>query len=258
MKKILYISIAVLLTASCKQAEKTSLSMAGVYNMDEKSLKSENVDTVLKGMIQVKLFSPTHFVFASLTSDSIVGFGVGSYDQNGNTLTSNNIFRPGILDSAMSVQIEVTSTDNGYSQHIPEVKMAGVSYSMDEKYTRVSTPSKSDLDGLWQQTKVLTVKGTDTTSMEYKQYKMYQDGYFLFVHQYPNAATGKSSNGFGYGSFKLSGNSLEETNSLSNYKSLIGVPISISISLDGKDAYSQTLVDTTQKVTTIEYYKRVK
>ena len=37
-----------------------------------------------------------------------------------------------------------------------------------------------------------------------------------------------------------------------------GVPISISVSLDGKDAYTQTIVDTAQKVTTIEYYKRIK
>lgn len=258
MKKILYLSIAVLLIASCKQAEKTSVALSGAYKMDEMSYKGGTVDTVIKGAIQVKLFSPTHYVFAALSNDTTVGFGVGNYEQEGNVLTEHNIFRPNLLDSAMSVRVEITQTENGYAQHIPELKVSGVSYQMDEKYTRVSTASKSDLDGLWQQSKVLTVKGTDTTSMEYKQFKMYQDGYFLFVHQYPNATTGKVSNGFGYGTFKLSGNTLEETNSLSNYKSLIGVPVSISISLDGMDAYTQTIVDTVQKVTTIEFYKRVK
>ena len=258
MNKILYISIFVLLIASCKQAEKSSISMSGAYKMDEMSYKGGTIDTVIKGAIQVKLFSPTHYVFAALSDDSTVGFGVGNYDQDGSTLTEHNIFRPNMLDSAMSVRVEITQTENGYSQHIPELKVSGVSYQMDEKYSRVSTASTSDLDGLWQQSKVLTVKGTDTTSTEYKQFKMYQDGYFLFVHQYPNATTGKASNGFGYGTFKLTGNTLEETNSLSNYKSLIGVPISISISMDGKDAYTQTIVDTTQKVTTIEFYKRIK
>jgi hypothetical protein len=176
-----------------------------------------------------------------LSNDSTAGFGVGNYEQDGNVLTEHNIFRPNMLDTAMSVKVEISQTENGYSQHIPELKVSGVSYSMDEKYTRVSTASTSDLDGLWEQSKVLTIKGTDTTSMQYKQYKIYQDGYFLFVHQYPNATTGKVSNGFGYGTFKL-----------------IGVPMNISISLDGKDAYNQTIVDTVQKVTTIEYYKRVK
>ncbi len=258
MKKLLNFSIIVLLIASCKQAEKTSISMPGVYKMDEQSYKGGTTDTVIKDKTQVKLFSSTHYVFAVLSSDSTVSFGVGDYVQDGNILTSNNIFRPGILDSARAVQIEVTQTENGYSQHIPEILLSGVKYSMDEKYTRVSTPNKSDLDGLWEQSKVLSVKGSDTTSMQYKQYKMYQDGHFVFVHQYPNSETGKVSNGFGYGTFKLNGNSLEETNSLSNYTSLIGIPISISISMDGKDVYSQTIVDTAQKVTTIEYYKRIK
>ena len=258
MKKILYLSIAVLVIASCKQAEKASVSLSGAYKMEEMSYKGGTVDTVIKGAVQVKLFSPTHYIFAALSNDTTVGFGVGNYEQEGNVLTEYNIFRPNLLDSAMSVRVEIAATENGYSQHIPELKVSGISYQMDEKYTRVSTVGKSDLDGLWQQSKVLTVKGSDTTSMEYKQFKMYQDGYFLFVHQYPNATTGKVGNGFGYGTFKLSGNSLEETNSLSNYKSLIGVPISISVSLDGKDAYTQTIVDTAQKVTTIEYYKRIK
>jgi len=258
MKKILFFSTIVLLIASCKQAEKTTLSMSGAYKMDEQSYKGPNVDTVIKNAVQVKLYSPTHYVFAVLSNDSTAGFGVGNYEQDGNVLTEHNIFRPNMLDTAMSVKVEISQTENGYSQHIPELKVSGVSYSMDEKYTRVSTASTSDLDGLWEQSKVLTIKGTDTTSMQYKQYKIYQDGYFLFVHQYPNATTGKVSNGFGYGTFKLTGNSLEEKNSLSNYKSLIGVPMNISISLDGKDAYNQTIVDTVQKVTTIEYYKRIK
>ena len=258
MKKILYFSMIVLLIASCKQAEKNSVSMPGVYKMDEQSYKGGSIDTVIKGNNQVKLFSSKHYVFAVLSNDSTVGFGVGNYDQDGNVLTEHNIFRLNMLDTAMSVRVEISQTENGYSQHIPELLVSGVKYSMDEKYTRVSTPNKSELDGLWEQSKVVTVKGADTTSTQYKQYKMYQDGYFLFVHQYPNTETGKVNNGFGFGTFKLNGNSLEEKNSLSNYTSLIGLPISISISMDGNDAYSQKIVDTAQKVTTIEYYKRVK
>ena len=53
MKKILYISIAVLLIASCKQAEKTSVSLSGAYKMDEMSYKGGTVDTVIKGAVQV-------------------------------------------------------------------------------------------------------------------------------------------------------------------------------------------------------------
>ena len=244
--------------ASCKQEEKAAVSMGGAYKMDEQSYKGPNVDTVLTDAVQVKLFSSTHYVFAAFAKDSTVGFGVGNYDQDGNVLTEHNIFRPNLLDTAMSVRVEITSTDKGYSQHIPELMVSGAKFSMDEKYTRVSTASTSDLDGLWELSKVLSVKGTDTTTTQYKQFKMYQDGHFLFVHNNPNISSGPGSSGFGFGTFKLTGNALEETNSLSNYPSIVGMPINISVAMEGKDAYSQTIVDTVQKVTTIEFYKKVK
>ena len=257
MKKIIFLSMAILPWLSCKQEEKKGASMSGAYQLTQMSYKGGGIDTTIQGSQQVKIYSPTHYMFASLGADSSVGFGFGAYDQEGDVITEHNTYRPGYLDSAMSVRVEVKRTDNGYEQHIPELMVSGVSYAMDEKYTQLPAGTSSVLDGAWEQVKSITVKGTDTVTASVKQFKMYQGGYFLFVHQYSDSAQ-KAHSGFGFGTFTVSGNTVTEKNSLSNYKALVGMPISVAFQMDGDDAYSQSITDTTNHSVTTEYYKRVK
>lgn len=258
-KTFLFILLAAIAAASCNEPKKETASMAGAYKNVFYSYASATEDTTITDMQQYKMYTDKHFIFANLAPDSMVGFGFGSYALDGATITEHSIYTSRGLDTAADFTLDVQREPGGYTQLIPEIIMGGVPYRLTEKYTTLPATGTSPLDGAWELTQAVRVTGADTTTMRYKQYKVYQGGHFMFIQRYPADSTGTAFyNGFGFGTFTMDGNTVTETNTLSNYAFMVGVPVRVMVSMNGMDEYVQQIVDTATKSPTLEYYKRVK
>lgn len=246
-------------TLSCKQNQKI-INQSGVYQLEKQSYKSEGIDTSITSSKQVKIYTDTHYFYANLAADSSVGFGLGTYELNEGGITEHNVYNSGSLDTTADFQLKITKTEKGYLQSIPEMMIRGKKYELSEEYASISgSYNATSLDGAWKQVKYLKINKQDTTTVAATQFKVYQNGHFLFVHRYPTDSTNSAFKaGFGFGKFTVTNNNLEEVNELSNYPSLIGVKYSIQISLNGKDEYVQTISDSTGTKKTIETYQRMK
>lgn len=261
MRKLLIVIYGLAISAiACKQAQQENASQAGVYRMEQMSYKNDRLDTTISAPQQVKIYTGTHYIFANLSADSIAAFGVGSYIQEGNNIIEHNIYSSSSLDTAQDFKLVVERQEKGYLQTIPELKVGGETWSLIEKYNTVSNSGNSPLDGAWEETRSLSITGKDTTVGKSKQFKVYQNGYFLFVHRYPDSTGTKFSTGFGFGPFTMEGEKVTETNTLSNYQMAgwFNTPISVSVVLNGADEFTQTIVDAATQTTSIETYKRLK
>lgn len=244
---------------SCKESTTETVSQAGVYKNVSYRYVSATIDTTITDLQQVKIYTPTHFIYANLAADSSVGFGFGSYMQQHAKITENSIYNGTSLDTAADFTLEIQREQNGYTQVIPDIRVGGVSYKLTEKYVTIPSTGPSPLDGAWEQTHAITITGNDTTTVQQKHFKVYQGGHFMFVHRYPVDSAGtKFSNGFGFGTFTMDGESVIETNSLSNYSFILQKPITVTVKLNGTDAFVQTIADTANKSISMEYFKRVK
>ena len=256
------VAIYLLATTSiaCKDAQQEKVSQAGVYRMEQMSYKNDRLDTTVSSPKQVKIYTGTHYIFANLSPDSIAGFGVGSYTPDGDNIIEHNIYSSSALDTAQDFKLNITRQEKGYTQNIADIKAGGETWSLTEQYSSVSNSGNSPLDGAWEQTRSLSIQGTDTTIGKGKQYKIYQNGYFLFVHRNPDPTGTKFSTGFGFGPFTLEGEKVTETNTLSNYSmsGWFNTPIPVTVVMNGSDEFTQTIIDTASKTTSIESYKRLK
>ena len=118
MKKMLYALTAIVLLATACTAPKTEESQAGVYKMDKWVLNDGTKDSVENSPNQFKIYTATHYVFAKLSVDSTVSFGVGSYKKEGNTVTETNLYGGTGRESAANYTLNLTKTETGYVQDI--------------------------------------------------------------------------------------------------------------------------------------------
>ena len=259
MKKILvYAAVLSCIIGGCKQAKKTSLT--GVYKLEKQMASGGGKDTTYK-RTQVKIYTDQYFMYAGMAPDSSVGFGVGSYKADtGSRTIENNIYSSGALDSTKKFNVDVTYTDKGYNQVIPDlIVVRGVKYKLEEDYSKLPSADTSILDGVWKLDKTFWVKGKDTTKENETQYKIFWGGHFMFIHRYPlDAAATKFKNGFGYGTFSLKDDMLNEEDSMSSHAMLLNRKFAIQITFNGRDEYSQIINDQKTDTQTTEIYKRLK
>ena len=263
MKKILYALTAMsLLTTACS-TPKTEESQVGVYKMEKAITNDGTKDTVENNPNQVKIYTATHYVFAKLNGDSTVSFGVGSYKKQGNTITETNMYTGAGSDSAANFTLNITKTETGYIQDIASLVMNGVSYKLNETYSKVAAGAASELDGLWKQTARMSVTGKDTTLFDLAkfnavQFKVYQDGHFVWVQRYATDSTKTTyKNGFGYGTYSYSNGQSTEAPSTSSYATIVGMNMKIKITFNGKNEYTQEIYNEATKTTSIEKYTRM-
>ncbi len=263
MKKILYALTAIVLLTTACSAPKTEDSQAGVYKMEKAVTNDGTKDTVENSPNQFKIYTATHYVFAKLNGDSTVSFGVGSYKKEGNTITETNVYSGGGSDSAANFTLNITKTETGYVQDIAALVMNGVTYKLNETYSKVAAGATSELDGLWKQTARMSVTGTDTTNIDIAkynavQYKAYQDGHFIWAQRVPTDSTmTKYTNAFGYGSYTYANGASSEAVITSNYAPIVGLTMKVKITFIGKDEYMQEIYDEASKTTSIEKYTRL-
>ncbi len=260
MKKNIFLGFALTaLLASCSEAPKTE-SIVGVYSMDQAVVSdgtTETVNLASEGNTQFKLYTPEAYFFIYQGKDSSVGFGVGTYTFADGKIVETNIFNTNTLDSTQVANLDIVQSEKGYTQTIPEFMMNGKKWSLKETYTSIAATGTSALDGVWHQTKSINVTGQDSVVNTYNEYKVFHAGHFMWAARaLENATSTNYMKEVGQGTFTLNNNDLTENLTFCSNKAWTG-KYSIPVSFNGADEFTQTIVDTVNKVTSIKTYKRV-
>ncbi|MDB5023277.1 MAG: hypothetical protein JWP78_1032 [Mucilaginibacter sp.] len=258
MKKIL-ICTALLgcMTSGCKKIERIYYS--GIFKLDKQVVSGGGKDTAL-AKEQMKIYTDHNYMYAGMAPDSSVAVGVGSYElDSGNRIVEHNIFNNRALDSAQIFVVLINKTDNGRTEVIPDFAAnKNVKYKMTEGYVKLPVMGASNLDGVWNMDEAFRVKGKDTLKQQQTQFKVFWRGHFMFIHHYPIGALGAEyKNGFGYGTFSLKNDTLNEEDKMSSHAILLNRKFVIKIIFNGKDKYSQITRDPKTKEQTTEIYRRL-
>lgn len=259
MRKILaFAALLACIFFACQKKQKEA-SQPGVYKMDKLTVSSGGKDSVY-ARTQMKIYTDSHFAYASMAPDSSVGFGVGSYKADtGNNIIETSIYSSASLDSPQTFHISLTRQDSGYTQVLPLTSPKGVKYTVTEVYTRLPAGTASKLDGVWKLDEAYIVKGKDTTKHGSNQYKAFWSGHFMFVHRYALDNTNTAfKNGFGYGEFSLRNDTLSESEQVTSHATLRGRSFAIKINFKGDDEYSQVITDAKTGDQSVEIYRRLK
>jgi hypothetical protein len=259
MKKIAFYGVLlVALIASCTSPKKEA-SQVGIYKLEKLTVNDGKKDTTYTGEKQIKIYTDSYFFYANMVNDSTVGFGIGTYTAANNKIVEHNVYNASSLDTASDFNLEITPTDKGYIQTIPDMQAQGTKFKLTEEYSTITPDSASALDGAWKLSKYYSVKGKDTTKQSVVQFKLFQGKHFLWAHRYPTDSTAtKFTNGMGYGKFNLNNDILEEEGEISNYPVLIGKKFTIKVSFSGPDEYTQVMIDSAGTTKSYETYKRLK
>jgi hypothetical protein len=230
-------------------------SMSGVYELRSISYKGGNMDTSFPAQNQFKIYADKYYMYGTTRPDSSAFFGFGTYQLNDTIVLEQNVFNSYALDSASEAILKITKTDTGYKQTISGIMMQGTTYDVGETYRLINESGTSDLDGVWEQTSFVNITGSDTTVIRNKQFKIYKGGYFMWIHYYPTDNQDSSyRKGYGYGRFTLKDNTVTEILSASNYREIIGAPISVNYRLNNDKELMLTYNDGISVTT--ETYKR--
>jgi hypothetical protein len=258
MKNVLPLLLVFII--ACKTEEKKeALSMPGAYKQISQRVKSKDLDTTYNNLPQLKIFTGDYMMYANINSpDSLSGFGIGSYTISGDTVTEKviyNAFDSSKSDSVASFTLLITKTPKGYSQQISAMSTQNGPIDLTEEYEAVGTNTTSPLDGAWKLVKVVSVKGTDTTTYEPTQYKTYGNGHFIWGNTWADS-TKKTHTAIGFGTFTMNGNKVKESVTASSYYDVRGKDVDIDIEINGKDAFTQSTIMDSTKV--MEMYERLK
>jgi hypothetical protein len=258
MEKILVYAVLIsCIIAGCKKVEKVSYS--GIFRLDKQTISGGSKDSVLARKL-VKIYTDHNYIYAGITPDSSVVFGIGSYAlDTGNRIVEHNIYNSRALDSNQIFVVKVSKTAKGRTQVVPDFgRYKEISYTSTEEYTQIPATGSSALDGVWSLDKAFKVKGRDTIPWHETLYKVCWGGHFMFIHHYPvNAVGNEYKNGFGYGTFSLNSSTLSELNELSNHTELLNKKSAAKISFKGTDEYSQVTQGPKAGELIIETYKRL-
>jgi len=257
-RTIVFSALAIGIFAGCKGPMPKS-TQPGVYKITKVTLSGGGKDSVY-ARTQMKIYTDNAFAYASLASDSSVGFGIGYYrSDSANRITETNVYNSRVLDSAATYNLSITSKDSVYTQVLPIKGTSGKMYQMTEVYNKLPADGTSKIDGVWKLDKAYIVKGNDTTKLSEIQYKAFWGGHFMFVHRYPADNTNtKFKNGFGYGDFTLRNDTLSETENLTSHPTLMGHTFAIKITFKDEDEYSQIITDTKTGEQSVEIYRKFK
>lgn len=260
-KNFLWILFAFAAACSGTAKQKDAPSMTGAYQMLSQSVKGDNADTTFINLQQLKIYTPDYMMYVKINpADSVAAFGIGSYTADTGSITENIIYsaaNTSVTTAVKPFSLEIQKTDKGYKQMINDVQQQGKKYTITEDYEEVGTNDSTAIDGAWEQTRFMNVKGMDTNFSGPKQFKVYYKGHFVWGNTYTDAAGNKSTH-IGFGTFTMQGsNMIKETVAASSYSDLKGRTVDIDVVMDGNDGYTQTILNPDSSKTT-EVYKRLK
>ncbi|MBS1504092.1 MAG: hypothetical protein JST32_18635, partial [Bacteroidetes bacterium] len=125
-------------------------------------------------------------------------------------------------------------------------------------YVKIAAAGTSKIDGLWKLDSAYSVKNNIITDQLEVQYKIFWLGHFMFVHRYPLDDTKtRFKNGFGYGTFSLKNDTLNEEEDITSHAILLNHQFAIKIDFRGNDEYKQVITDPKTGELSVEVYKRM-
>ncbi|HSF45046.1 MAG TPA: hypothetical protein VLA58_03520 [Chitinophagaceae bacterium] len=256
MKYLLSISVLIIMACNRPVTEtQMNGTMSGIYELRSISYKGGTMDTSFPAANQVKIYTDKYYMYGTTRPDSSAFFGFGTYLFNDTSVLEQSIFNSYALDSSSETILKITKLDTGYKQTESGVIMQGEAYEVGETYRALPESAASELDGVWEQIAFVNIAGRDTTVIRNKQFKIYKGGHFMWIHYYP-AGTRESGfkKGYGFGRFTLKDNTVTEIISASNYREIIGAPISVNYTLNRDNELLLTFDDGVSVTT--ETYKR--
>ena len=253
---------ALLFIMGCNTSDKKeNVTMPGAYKMLSQNVKSDKTDTTNTSLQQMKIFTDDHMMYANVNlSDSIGGFGIGTYSADKDTIIENVIYNAS--DTAMnespgSFKLLIEKTAKGYKQIIPDMLSQGQHIKLTEEYESTGTKTKSPLDGAWKQIKSYYVNGKDTTVNKITQFKIYYAGNVIWGQTYKDYKN-KIHTAMGFGKFVMnSNNKLIESMIASTFYQVRGHDFDIDIEMNGTDEYTQT-INNKDGSKSVEIYQRLK
>ncbi|HEY4323749.1 MAG TPA: hypothetical protein VGN20_07175 [Mucilaginibacter sp.] len=259
MKSIIfYTALLSCFILGCKKKEK--LSLIGVYKLESQSISGGGTDST-DSRTQIKIYTADHFIYAGMTPDSAVAFGVGTYKPDtGDRIIEHEFFSSARQAATRNFNVDITQHENGYSQKIPDIaEIKGVKYALKEDYSKLQNNDTSKLDGLWKMEKAYWLKGKDTVKNDNTQYKIFFGGHFLYIHSIPADKTAsKFTSGFGYGTFSFKGDTIIEEDKISNDALVLNRKFTVKAKFNGNDEYTQVIDDPKNNQQSVEVYTRVK
>ena len=130
MKILVYAALLSCVMAACKGTEEpTGTGVEGVYELKKQTITGAGKDSTVK-RDQVKIYTNREYMYASMTPDSSVGFGVGTYSlDSAGRLTEHSIYTSRALDSSLTYKLSIQTKGDRYTQTIPDyTSVQGVRY----------------------------------------------------------------------------------------------------------------------------------
>jgi hypothetical protein len=259
MKKLLAL-VALISTISLHTHAQNALRMKGAYLLIKQTGNSGSGDSLLKKE-QLKIYTDKYMIYASPQPiDSQAIYGIGTYKIQNGKVIENVIYSTTAGSRKDVISLTVKKTPEGYTQVIAFPYQKNKKYILTEEYKKVGKPTVTPLDGAWKQTaNYYITKEGDTTTNKLTQYKVYQDGYFIWANTYAQALKNKPISSFGYGVFEMNGRdkSTEINHNSTFITDLINIPVHIQLKFMGRDMYKQT-INYENGNRSVEIYKRLK
>lgn len=260
MKNLIFFCIVITII-SCQSNVKPTPKMPGAYFMISQTINDGNKDTKLTDLKQLKIYTEDMMMYTQVNpSDSVSGFGLGSYGADTGTVVEKVIYSASdtTINTPNTYYLNITTSPEGYTQVIPEILVGNQKSMLTEEYQAVGKSKTTPLDGVWKETDFYIVKGTDTSRSQRTQYKAFYAGYFMYGHTLKDSAN-KTFTGVGFGTFEMNGqNQIKETDLNSTYSIAVGQSFMIDVNITDADHYNQTIVSTTDGSKSVEFYERVK
>jgi hypothetical protein len=246
MKKLLPLLLVFFLTKCAQQNSTPKLSMPGVYSLKHQTVTISGRDSMVDKR-QLKIYTDKYMMYASpSSSDSLANYGIATYNVDGEKVTEEVFYTSANGSTKDTFVLKVDKNEDGYKQVIENTdanNKRNPNYTSTEIYEKVGMGDSSALDGVWKQTTRLNISKEGDTSVDdvQTQFKIYQNGFFIWANTYEDTVSHKFPSAFGYGTFTMSGDSATEVNINSTYAvSLISKPFVIKVDFTGKSEYKQT------------------
>lgn len=247
MKKLLPLLLVFFLTKCAQQDSTPKLSMPGVYSLKQQTVSISGRDSMVDKR-QLKIYTDKYMMYASPSpADSLANYGIATYKVDGGKVTEDVFYTSANGATKETFVLNVDKNEDGYKQSIENMDANNKSRpnsTSTEVYEKVGMGDSSALDGVWKQTKRLFINKAGDTSVDnvQTQFKIYQNGFFIWANTYEDTILHKFPSAFGYGTFTMAGDtSATEVNINSTYAvSLISKPYVINVNFNGSNEYKQT------------------
>lgn len=245
MKKYTY-TLLVILAAGCGTAtQKSNEPLLGAYNMLSQTFTGDVLDTTFTQHKELKIYTGGYMMYVQLNpADSSSAFGIGTYTFDTGRLVETIVYSAnGVAENTnhFSDTITVKKTAHGYRFIVPDIKSDKGKIGIIEEYATVGDTVASPIDGCWKQVAGYSVTKKDTVRWADVQYKTFYAGHFAFGNVDTNPGHAKQT-GISYGTFVMNGSTVTETITASTWASLNGQTFTVDITMNGKDSFTQTIV----------------